>query len=242
MEWLSKLRALLPVGPAAGNLSSPGSPPPPAIGPLRQDQVRRLFPGCRNVEAWTPALNAALIRFGITTPRQIAGFCAIAAVESGDLTALSENMDYRADRIRQVFPSRVKSDDEARHLAGNPEALAERVYGGRYGNGPEGSGDGWRFRGGGIFQLTFRGNYEKCAAALGMTAEALADAVRTPAGAALSAGWYWADRGLGHHAEVGNFGEVARLVAGAATVATTIGIDRRMERWRAACAILGAQP
>ena len=75
-----------------------------------------------------------------------------------------------------------------------------------------------------------------------LEADALADAVRTPAGAALSAGWYWADRGLGHHAEVGNFGEVARLVAGAATVATTIGIDRRMERWRAACAILGAQP
>jgi len=237
MGMMDKLRGLFRTGPAAADLSSPGSPPPPVI--LTLEQLRRLFPGCRNPEAWLQPLNAAFARFGIATPKQIAAFCAIAAVESGDLTALSENMNYSAPRLRQVFPSKVRSDDEAAHLAGKPEAIAERVYGGRYGNGPEGTGDGWRFRGGGIFQLTFRGNYAKCASSIGMTAEELADAVRKPEGAALSAGWYWADRGLGHHAEMGNFGEVCRLVAGAATVAGTIGIDRRMARYRTACQILG---
>lgn len=240
MGWLDSLRGLFRAEPAAA-ASLPTGQPPPAIGPLTLDQLRRLFPGCRNPEAWLQPLNAAFLRYGITTPKQIAAFCAIAAVESGDMTALSENMNYSASRLRQVFPSRIRSDEEAAHLAGRPEAIAERVYGGRFGNAPEGSGDGWRFRGGGIFQLTFRGNYTKCAAALGMTPEALADAVRKPEGAALSAGWYWADRGLGYHAELGAFGEVARLVAGAATVAGTIGIDQRKARYRAACQILGVQ-
>ncbi len=143
-------------------------------------------------------LAAACARFEITSPARVAGFLAQCRVESADFTRLEENLNYtRAERILQIFPSRVKSLDDAARLVRNPRAMANRVYAGKIGNGDEASGDGWRFRGRGLKQLTGRANYADAAEALGRPYLEHPDLVAQPVDACLTAAWFW-------HAAKGN--------------------------------------
>ena len=137
-------------------------------------------------------LAAACARFGITTAARIAGFLAQCRVESSDFTRLEENLWYTTpERIRQIFPSRVKSMADAARLVRNPKALANCVYAGKIGNGNEASGDGFRFRGRGIKQLTGRANYADAAEGLGRPYLEQPDLVAQPEDACLTAAWYW---------------------------------------------------
>ena len=102
----------------------------------------------------TPALDAAMARYEIDTPARMAAFLAQLAHESGQLQRWNENLGYRWQRLRQVFPKYFKTDAEAQAFDRQHERIANRVYGGRLGNGPEDSGDGWRYRGRGPIQLT----------------------------------------------------------------------------------------
>lgn len=143
-------------------------------------------------------LAAACARFDITSRARVAGFIAQCRVESADFTRLEENLNYtRAERILQIFPSRVKSLDDAARLVRNPRAMANRVYAGKIGNGDEASGDGWRFRGRGLKQLTGRANYADAAEALGRPYLEQPDLVAQPVDACLTAAWFW-------HAAKGN--------------------------------------
>ena len=143
-------------------------------------------------------LAAACARFDITSRARVAGFIAQCRVESADFTRLEENLNYtRAERILQIFPSRVKSLDDATRLVRNPRAMANRVYAGKIGNGDEASGDGWRFRGRGLKQLTGRANYADAAEALGRPYLEQPDLVAQPVDACLTAAWFW-------HAAKGN--------------------------------------
>ena len=143
-------------------------------------------------------LAAACARFDITSRARVAGFIAQCRVESADFTRLEENLNYtRAERILQIFPSRVKSLDDATRLVRNPRAMANRVYAGKIGNGDEASGDGWRFRGRGLKQLTGRANYADAAEALGRPYLEHPDLVAQPVDACLTAAWFW-------HAAKGN--------------------------------------
>lgn len=85
-----------------------------------------------------------------------------------DLDPKSENLNYTAKRLTAVWPARFKTAAAAAPYAHNPEALANKVYGGRFGNGPEASGDGWRYRGRGFVQITFRDNYKRLGDAMGI--------------------------------------------------------------------------
>lgn len=137
-------------------------------------------------------LATACQRFGITTPARLAGFVAQCRVESADFTVLEENLMYtRPERIRAVWPTRVLSLADAATLARNPQRLANRVYANRLGNGPEAGGDGWRYRGRGLKQLTGRANYADAATALGRPYLERPDLVAMPADACLTAAWYW---------------------------------------------------
>ena len=137
-------------------------------------------------------LAAACARFDITSRARVAGFLAQCRVESADFTRLEENLSYtRAERILQIFPSRVKSLDDAARLVRNPRAMANRVYAGKIGNGDEASGDGWRFRGRGLKQLTGRANYADAAEALGRPYLEHPDLVAQPVDACLTAAWFW---------------------------------------------------
>jgi putative chitinase len=137
-------------------------------------------------------LAAACSRFGIVTPARVAGFLAQCRVESAGFTALEESLHYRdAARIASIFKSRVHSIADAQRLVRNPQALANCVYAGRLGNGPEASGDGWRFRGRGLKQLTGRANYADAAAALARPYVGQPDLVAQPEDACLTAAWFW---------------------------------------------------
>lgn len=160
-------------------------------------------------------LRDACERFGINTPVRIAGFVAQCRVESAGFTQLEENLYYTSpDRIRRIFPSTVPDLEVAARIARNAKALANRVYSGRLGNGNEASGDGWRFRGRGLKQLTGRANYTEAALALGQPYVEHPDLVAEPGGACLTAAWYWHRHGLNTFADSSNWDAITRVVNG----------------------------
>lgn len=137
-------------------------------------------------------LAAACERFAINTPARVAGFVAQCRVESAGFTALEESLYYRdPTRVRAIFPSTVHSIAEAMPLVRNPQALANRVYAERLGNGNEASGDGWRYRGRGLKQLTGRSHYSDAAVELGRPYLEQPDLVAQPEDACLTAAWFW---------------------------------------------------
>lgn len=137
-------------------------------------------------------LAKACARFSINTPARVAGFLAQCRVESSDFTTLEEGLYYTTpERVRAVFPSRVPSLADAATLCRNPQRLANRVYAGKIGNGDEASGDGWRFRGRGLKQLTGRANYAEAQRALGRSYLTNPDLVAQPDDACLTAAWFW---------------------------------------------------
>ncbi len=146
------------------------------------------------MEQWIEPLRKTFARFGIDTQEQRAMFLAQIALESTGFTRLSENLNYSAERLVQVFPRRFSSAAFASAYARNPERIANRVYGGRMGNGNEASGDGWKYRGRGLKQLTGKWNYEQCGKALGLNLVSNPDLLLQPEYAALSAGWFWDER------------------------------------------------
>jgi putative chitinase len=150
-----------------------------------------------DLERFVEPLDAAMAQYAITTPARIAAFLAQCAHESGEFHQTEENLNYSWQALRATWPARFPSDAVAQGYHRQPERIANYVYADRNGNGSEASGDGWRYRGRGLIQLTFRGNYESYAATLGdPTLLTDPDQVAEPRHAALSAAWFWDSRGL----------------------------------------------
>lgn len=183
---------------------------------LTADLLRDLFPACKEPAVWAAALREELQVAAIDTTPRIALFLAHAGHECGGFTTFVENLNYRAEALTKRWPhrfprakaerlGRIERTERGRRVVlqvANQEGIAEAAYGGRLGNGPEGSGDGWKFRGHGIFQLTGRENYEAFAKRYNLgSAEAALAFVQTPKGAVQSAVWYWMSRGLNAYAD-----------------------------------------
>ncbi len=165
---------------------------------------------------FAPHLAAAAERFSINTPARIAAFIAQCRVESAGFTQMEEGLFYRdPERLLKIFPSRVKSLAQAQGLVRNPQGLANVVYGDRLGNGPASTGDGWRFRGRGVKQLTGRANYTEAAAALGRPYIDNPDLVAEDADACLTAAWFWHKTGCSALADSWQINEITRRVNGA---------------------------
>lgn len=162
---------------------------------------------------WLAPLGQAMTEFGILTPLRAAAFLAQAAHESGQLDQLVENLNYSADGLLATWPTRF-THELAVALARQPEKIANHVYGGRGGNGPESSGDGWSYRGRGLFSLTFRPNYRQAGHHLVLPLEAQPDQVATPLVAARTAGLYWQGNGLSSLADAGRFDSITRRING----------------------------
>lgn len=170
--------------------------------------------------AFAPVLEPMFERFGITTPVRQAAFIAQAAHESAKFTRLEESLWYSTpERIRAVFPSRVPSLQEAARLVRNPQALANRVYSNRLGNGDEASGDGWKYRGRGIFQLTGRANYMAAGDALNFDYKGHPELVATIDHACLTACWFWSTIRGNEAADVSDIDAITRRVNGPAMMA-----------------------
>lgn len=161
-------------------------------------------------------LTKACALFDINTPTRIAAFLGQAALESARFTAMEESLYYRsAERIRARF-SNVHSLEEAARLTRNPVALANVAYGGRIGNGPPESGDGWTYRGRGIFQLTGRGNYTAAGVALNRPYVAEPQLLARPLDACVTAAWFWSEHKLNRLADAWDIDSITRAVNGKA--------------------------
>jgi putative chitinase len=157
---------------------------------IDRDILVRMGIGPAQAAQFADPLKAACALYDISTPARVAAFVAQASLESARFTRLSENLTYTTpERLRAVFGRRVAGRES--DLVRNPEGLANVVYANRIGNGGELSGDGWRFRGRGLFQLTGRGNYTRAAVELNRPYVADPDLVAQPSDACLTAAWYW---------------------------------------------------
>ncbi len=180
---------------------------------------------------WCQELNATMGRFEINTPYRVAGFLAQVSHESGGFQFIVENLNYSAEALSRVWPNRFPPDIAAAY-ARNPEKIANRAYCDRMGNGDEASGDGWKYRGRGLIQLTGKDNY--AAFSLECDNEALVDPnqVAEPALAAESAGWFWSRNGLNALADAQDIKGMTKRINGGLN-----GIDHRQELYAGAIAV-----
>jgi putative chitinase len=170
--------------------------------------------------AFAEPLRAACALWGIDTPVRVAAFLAQAMHESARLTRLEESLYYTTpERIRAIWPTRVNSLDLAARLTRSPERLANLVYANRNGNGDVNSGDGWAFRGRGIFQLTGRANYTAAQVACNRPWVAEPWRVAEPSDACMSAAWYWHSNALNSLADTMQVDKITRAINGPAMLA-----------------------
>lgn len=177
------------------------------------DDLAALVPAER-ARIWYGPLLEATRRYKITTAKRQAHFLAQILHESMGLAALEENLNYSAQRICQVWPARFPTVASAAMYAWNPQALANRVYANRLGNGNEASGDGWRYRGRGPIQITGRSNYAVLSRRLDVDFVNHPDLLFEPCYGALAAADYWDRRGINAAADADDLERVTRLVNG----------------------------
>ncbi len=195
--------------------------------------------GLPRAQVWQPALTMACERYAVATPARLAAFLAQLAHESDGFSQLVENFHYTAARLCAVWPHRffLLPDEPAGRLdadeyAGHPELIANTVYADRMGNGPVSSGDGWRYRGRGLLQISGRNNYGDAAQDIGVDVLLNPDLLVEPLNAAMSAAAMWQRIGANELADADTaeaFGEITFAINGG-----TEGMDSRVHYWQLA--------
>lgn len=181
---------------------------------IEPHQLRAMSVPQDAVDKWLPWLNMTMVRFNISTPMRQAMFLSQIAHESGGFRHVSENLNYSASALRRVFGKYFPTDEMAYEYARKPEKIANRVYANRMGNGNEASGDGWKYRGRGLIQLTGKNNYLSFSLAADNNSLIDPGLLTEPEYAAMSAGWYWQDNGLNVLADTGDVRAVTRRING----------------------------
>ena len=162
-----------------------------------------------------------------------AGFLAQTAHESGAYNFVKENLNYNAKGLMTTFKRYFPDEATAKQYEKKPEMIANRVYSNRMGNGDEASGDGWRFCGRGLIQLTGRNNYTKFAADLGVSIDECVNYMTTPQGAVSSAGWFWDQNDLNQYCDKNDFVTLTKRINGG-----TIGLEDRQHHYQLALQLL----
>lgn len=202
---------------------------------LTKQQLSQIIPGNPYLDHWYNALSQCLPDYDINTPQRIASFLAQCAHESGGFRAIKENLNYKAESLVKVFPKYFKSLAEANKYAKQPEKIANKIYGSRMGNGDEASGDGYRYCGRGLIQLTGKSNYQNFADSLEMAVEDVPEYLATFEGAVQSACWFWEANNLNQWADKGDILTMTKRINGG-----TIGLDDRIKHYNHALHVLGA--
>ena len=143
------------------------------------------------LQGFVEGLNTACSTYDITGTSRLACFLAQVGHESGGFNAVKENLNYGAQGLVGTFHKYFPTLEAAQPYERNPEAIANRVYANRMGNGDEASGDGFKYRGRGLIQLTGKNNYTAFASDLGLTLDEAVEYLETYEGAAMSAAWFW---------------------------------------------------
>jgi putative chitinase len=204
---------------------------------LTLQQLKELLPRNPYVENWHGALSQLFPDYEINTPKRMAAFIAQCAHESAGFMILTENLNYKWQTLRKIFPKYFPTDALAQEYASKPnkqEAIANRVYANRMGNGPEESGDGFKYRGRGLIQLTGKQNYSWFAASLEISPEEATEYLGTFEGAAQSACWFWETNNLNQWADKGDILTLTKRINGG-----TIGLDDRIKHYEHALHVLG---
>jgi putative chitinase len=202
---------------------------------FRQDQLAQMIPGNPYVEQWYNALCQLLPEYEINTPQRVASFIAQCAHESGNFRLLQENLNYRAASLTKVWPRHFPTAEIANQYAQKPQAIANRAYANRMGNGPEASGDGWAYAGKGLIQLTGKDNYTRFAESIETPVEQIPEFLQTFEGAVQSACWFWETNNLNQFADTGDILTMTKRINGG-----TIGLDDRIKHYNHALHVLGA--
>jgi putative chitinase len=204
---------------------------------LTEAQLAAMIPTNKEVAAWCEELNKALPKYDITTPERIAGFTSQCAHESGDFNQLIENLNYSQQSLERVFPRYFgPGKRNAAEYARNPEKIANYVYMDENRTSKLGNtqpGDGARFIGRGLKQLTGRDNYTRFAKDYDMTAEQAAEWLETKEGALASALWFWNTKNLNAVADTGDVVRMTKIINGG-----DIGLADRQARYEKAMAVL----
>ena len=200
-----------------------------------KQQLAQMIPGNQYVDHWYEALCDILPEYEINTPHRVAAFLAQCAHESGGFKFLKENLNYKAASLRKVFPKYFTDDATAARYANKGEMIANRVYANRMGNGPEESGDGYRYCGRGLIQLTGKNNYTLFAGSLDISVEECAEYLQTFEGAVQSACYFWESTGLNKEADAGDIKTMTRKINGG-----YIGLEDRIKHYEHALHIFGA--
>lgn len=183
---------------------------------ISRAQLEAILTNSKNLETYFQPLNEALKKYAINTPLRIVHFLAQVAHESGSFLFVEENLNYSAKALRAVFGKYFPDEATAEAYSRKPEKIANRVYADRMGNGNEASGDGWRFRGRGLVQLTGRDNYTSFQKSAGtnLTDGEAPTKVAEPEFAVRAAAWFWDMRSLNKYADVDDLVTITKRVNG----------------------------
>jgi len=200
---------------------------------LTKEQLGKIIKGNAYVAEWFEALSILLPDYDINTPQRVAAFLAQCAHESANFKFLKENLNYRAESLVRVWPRYFPNIDVARQYAHQQEKIANRAYANRMGNGDEAGGDGWRFCGRGLIQLTGRNNYEAFAESIETPVEEIPEYLMTFEGAVQSACWFWETNNLNRFADVGDIKGLTKAINGG-----YLGLEDRIKHYTHALEVL----
>ena len=201
---------------------------------LTLDQLKQMVKN-PHIDHWYAALEQLLDDYDINTPLRVAHFVAQCAHESGNFVFIKENLNYKAASLQKIFAKYFPTAELAQQYANKPERIANRIYASRMGNGPEASGDGYRYCGRGLIQLTGKDNYTFFAGSLDISTEEASEYLATFEGAAQSACWFWEQNNLNRFADANDVKGLTRAINGG-----YIGLDDRISHTEHALHILGA--
>jgi putative chitinase len=165
--------------------------------------------------------------------KRAAAFIAQVAHESGGFNFVKENLNYSAKGLRTTFKKYFADESTANAYAKQPIKIANKVYANRMGNGDEASGDGYKYCGRGLIQLTGKQNYTKFAADLGISVDETVAYLETPEGAVSSAGWFWDNNNLNSYCDKDDFVGLTKRINGG-----TIGLEDRKHHYELALSLL----
>jgi putative chitinase len=205
---------------------------------LTEEQVKKNYPASKPdvVKALIASMSTLAEKYGLSSPLRLSHFLAQTAHESGGFRLIEENLNYSADGLNKIFPKYfVKAGRDAQAYHRQPEKIANVVYASRMGNGDTASGEGYKFRGRGLIQLTGKSNYTGFATDSGITIDEAVAYLSTPEGAVESAAWFWNKNGLNALADKDDVTAVTKRINGG-----TIGLDDRIKHTNEFKHILGA--
>jgi putative chitinase len=196
-----------------------------SVGGLKLEKLKGHIP-----DAVIAQIPDTAKRFEINTPLRLAHFLAQCGHESGGFKATQENLNYSASGLKGIFSKYFKEAGLAESYQRNPQKIASRVYGGRMGNGPESTGEGYKFRGRGYIQLTGKDNYTAFGKAINEDMTANPDKVATHY-ALLSAAWFFSKNGLHKMADGGATDAVVTQITKRVN-GGTIGLPDRIKHFK----------